>query len=420
VTLIRSWVRASAPLTTRSPLGGRGTRSPREKYVVYIVTDPMSLVLLRGQLEWMEVNGFRVSVITSPGGGFGGCIEPRNRLQIPMTREIAPLRDLRSVVLLTLALRRERPLIVNASTPKAALLGLLAATAARVPARVYVLRGLRLETEAALRKWILRLAEHLCCALAHRVLAVSPSLRAAYLEAGYSRWASKIRVIARGSSNGVDTERFRPAVSDDERRQCRVRLALPEVGPVVGYAGRLTEDKGVADLVRSYRRIRECEPSCRLLLIGPDEMKTAEGRHDLDELLTLAGVSYLGPVDDTAPYLRAIDVVMCPSYREGFSNAALEASASGVPIVGYDSTGVRDAIDHGVTGTLVPRGDLESLADAVVAYLRDPDLRRRHGAAGREMAETQFCPTTIWKALAAVYDEVAGSSCRSEPLPSSW
>jgi glycosyltransferase involved in cell wall biosynthesis len=325
-----------------------------------------------------------------------------------MSREASPLRDLVSWVRLVRLFRRLRPDLVAAGTPKAGLLGLLAARVVGVPARVYTLRGLRLETARGAKRRLLRRAERLTAASAHRVLCVSESLRRRAVELGVVAEAKAV-VPGAGSSNGVDVARFRAAAEDREGvRSLRARLGLPEGAPVVGFVGRLTRDKGIAELLEAFDRLSRELPEARLLLLGDFESGDPVPRALADRLRADPRVVLPGFVRDTAPYYPLMDVLAFPSHREGFPNAPLEAAATEVPTVGFGVTGTVDAVADGETGRIVPPGDVAALAAALAAYLRDEELRRRHGRAARERAERRFRRETVWRAWAAEYRRLLG------------
>ena len=103
-----------------------------------------------------------------------------------------------------------------------------------------------------------------------------------------------------------------------------------------------------------------------------------------------------------------------PSFREGFPNVPLEAAASAVPVAGYAATGTVDAVAHGTTGTLVPVGDRRALADALIRYLEDDELRRRHGEAGRARAEAHFERKIVWNAWLDEYRRLLPSGAEVE------
>lgn len=370
-------------------------------HLVVLVTHPMTArLLLAGQLRHLSESGFRVTLVTSPGPDLDGLVE-REGVEVrmlPMERELSPLRDILACTRLVRLFRRLRPDLVNAGTPKAGLLGMLAARIAGVPVRIYTLRGLRLETARGVKRRLLARSERLACASAHRVLCVSESLRRRAVDLGLVDEA-KTAVPGAGSSNGVDGERFQAAAADRESlRTLRAELGLPSEAPVIGFVGRFTRDKGIAELAEAFDRISRELPEARLLLLGDFEHGDPVPRELADRLRRDPRVVLPGFVQDTAPYYPLMDVLALPSHREGFPNAPLEAAAAGVPTVGLRATGVVDAVVAGETGTLVPVGDSAGLAGALLRYLQDPDLRRRHGEAARERVKAEFRREVVWEA----------------------
>ena len=373
--------------------------------ITYVVTSALTAIhLLSGQLRYLRSRGLEIALICAPEEGLssftdreGVELEP-----VPLRREISPFRDLASLGALLRRLRNLRPDCVNASTPKAALLALLAARALKIPVRIYTVRGLRLETTHGPKRWLLRAAEKTTLRCATHVICVSSSLRERLVELQLAP-ADKLHVLGSGSSNGVDHLRFSCPPTDETILALRQDLGLQESDNVVGFVGRLTRDKGVGDLVAAFDLIRQSNPSCKLLVIGDLE----EGDSLSAELRSrLAGDSRIvlqSWADNIEEYYPLMDVLAFPSYREGFPNAPLEAACAQVPAVGYRVTGTEDALVDGVTGRLVDRGDINGLATSIGRYLDEPDLRRLHGEHARQRVIEEFRRETVWKGLLDEY-----------------
>lgn len=374
----------------------------RRPTIVLGVTVDLSLRLMSGFPAYLTEKGWDVHVICSPGprldalAATGITVHP-----LPMHRDPAPLADLRSLIAWVRVLRRIRPDVVSVGTPKAGLLGSVAAKVVRVPGRVYLLRGLRLETTTGLARQVLAVLERVSISSARRTVAVSRSLvaRAVQLRLG---GPDRFVVLGDGSSNGVDVDAIeRVSADEDQRAALRGQLALDGERPVVGFVGRLTEDKGVAVLAEALRLLQHRRVAVQLLLVGAAE--TEDG-----PALDVPGipVARTGFVPNPERYYSLMDVLCLPTFREGFPNVVLEAAAGGVPTVTTDATGAVDSVVDGETGLVVPVRDAVALADALARLVADAELRRRFGAAARERARARFDRSLVWAAQEEFYREM--------------
>lgn len=383
---------------------GRGLR------LLVAVTDPMSLLFLRGQLSAARAAGFDVTVLSGPGdlARRVALAEGVRHVPVAMARGMDPVHDAAALVELVRLLRSMRPHIVDASTPKAGLLLMLAAAITRVPCRIHTLRGLRFETMTGPGRRVLMATTRLTCALAHRVLCVSPSLRSRAIELGLVP-AHKAVVLGMGS--GLDLARFTatPAIRD-RAAALRRELGIAADAPVLGFVGRIARDKGFVELSAAWQALRERYPGLHWVIAGPLDPTDAIPVHIGAELDTHPRVHRLGHVDDVTPVYAMMDVLALPTYREGFGNVLIEAAALGIPAVASRVTGCVDAVDDGVTGTLVPARNVDALVAAIAAYVDNPELRQAHGRAGRARAERLFRQEDLWARTQRTYLELAAQA----------
>jgi glycosyltransferase involved in cell wall biosynthesis len=380
--------------------GARDPATQVQPHIVVGITDPVTCLNLTGRLRALREAGFRVTLISSPGVllELTAAREGVASIALPMKRAIAPLADLVSLVRLWRLLCRLRPDLTEFSTPKAGLLGNLAAKLAGVPSRIYMLRGLKLESCTGIKRRILLLAERLASACAQVVLCNSESLRTQAEALGVAG-PGKLKLLGDGSSNGVNMERFSPGASD-----VRERLGLPPIARLVGFVGRLTRDKGVPELIEAFVTILRGDPNAHLLLVGWfDASEDALDYHSRACIKNHPRIHCTGFVHDPAPYYRAMDLLVLPTWREGFPNVVLEAAATGIPVITTLCTGSRDSVVPEVTGLLIPPGYPEAISEAVLGLLRDSPKRRRMGKAAREWVQEHYLNEHVLGRTSAYY-----------------
>lgn len=379
----------------------RRNTSSQPALLVYLITNEISSTLTRGQLGYLVARGFDVTVGTGVNrkGSRHGFDEGVTVVVLPFEREPAPLADLKALWATMSLLRSARPSLVNASTPKAGLIGMVAAFVLRVPVRVYVVRGLRFETATGRRRRLLRLTERLAMRCATQVVFNSPSLRRVAENEGLIRWGRGL-VVGSGSGNGVGVERF---TNLPDRHEARRRLRVPLDSYVVGFVGRFTRDKGIDDLVHILMNELSSAQSVHLLLVGGFEDGDPVDRVTRDAIGSDRRIITVPWLEQPGIAYRAMDVLAFPSRREGLPNVPLEAQLCGIPVVGYSATGTVDAVRHGTTGWLVPVDDCRGLAESLEALRADPARRSAMGDAGARWVRENFDQREFWAELGGLY-----------------
>lgn len=380
--------------------GGHGA-----KKIVIAVTAARSLGLLNGFPQMLTTNGWSVWIVSSaPGAAEAHLVdalpEGVEHVVVPMERSPSVARDCRSLIQWVRVLRKQRPDVVMAGTPKAGLLGMVAAKLTRVPVRIYQVRGLRLETVTGFRWRVLWALERLASSFATSILAISASLADRMAELGIAS-REKIDVLGSGSSNGVDLSCFGTASASSVAAR-RQQLAIAHDRPVVGFVGRITPDKGIEDLIAAGRILHDRGVVFQLVVIGGmDGQNSATALMETVVAERIPWVHFLGRQSALHEVYPSFTVLCLPTKREGFGNVVIEAAACGVPAVVTRATGAVDAVQESVTGLVVPIGDPDALAGALQTVLENDEYADELGAAARRRTTREFERSRVQSLVAA-------------------
>ena len=364
----------------------------RARHVVHLTTTDMSLELLLGpQLTSFVEAGWQVTAMSAPGP-FVPAIEARGVTFVGLehsTRSMAIGSDLRAMREVHQLFRRLRPDVVHTHNPKPGVYGRIAARLARVPAVVNTVHGLYAQpTDPLRRRGPVYALERLAATCSDAELVQNPEDLATLRRLRIP--AAKLTLLG----NGVDLTRFGPAAPGDDRRtRLRHELGIDEDSVVVGVVGRLVAEKGYREVFEAARLVRDThhDEAITFVVVGPHEPDKADALDDLAVARARnEGIVMCGHRDDVEDLYQAMDVYVLASYREGFPRSAMEAAASGLPIIATDIRGCRQVVDHDRTGLLVPVRDARALADAVGRLATDPALRARMRDAALAKARAEF------------------------------
>jgi glycosyltransferase involved in cell wall biosynthesis len=307
-------------------------------------------------------------------------------IDVPIARQPAPLADFRASRLLQSIFRANEFDAVVSVTPKAGFLGMTAARIAGVPVRAHWFTGQVWASRKGLARSVLRRIDGITAASATHLLSDSKSQRT-FLEREGVADPGVITVIGDGSISGVDPHKFRPDA--DARLQVRDSLGIPGDAFVFVFLGRLARDKGIRELAEAFRMVADFVPDAHLLVVGPDEGE--ESARTLHRCRLVANrVHLMGMTQHPESQLAASDLLVLPSYREGFGTTVLEAAACGIPAIASNIYGLSDAVVDGLTGVLVPPRDPEALATKMLALAKDRIEVGRLGFAARARALERF------------------------------
>lgn len=372
-----------------------------------ITTVPVSLkILLKGQLKFMAQNGYEVMGVSSPGEILDGVRQDEGieTVAIEMTRTISPFKDLKALVQLIQLFRKEKPQIVHTHTPKAGLLGMMAAKIVGVPHRLHTVAGMPLTVATGAKRQLLNQMEKLTYACATKVYPNSYGLKKIILEEKFTS-PQKLKVIGKGSSNGIDTSHFDPdLVSEEIRSALRDKWNIKENDFVFVFMGRIVKDKGINELVQAFVHLKPETLNLKLLLVGALESELDPLKAEtLREIENNPHIISVGFQKDVRPYFAIADTLVFPSYREGFPNVVMQAASMQLNCIVSDINGCNEIIQNGENGWIVPAQNIERLQERMQWCLQNREESKKMGLKNRNIMQTDYERTFVWSELLKEY-----------------
>ncbi|MCF4102678.1 glycosyltransferase family 4 protein [Gillisia sp. M10.2A] len=377
--------------------------------LVRITTIPLSLEkLLEGQLTFMN-QYYEVVAVSAERDRLikYGIDNNVATFHVELTRAITPLVDLKAVWKLYKYLKKETPLIVHTHTPKAGIIGMLAAKLAGVPIRLHTVAGLPLLETKGIKRRILNSVETITYSLATKVYPNSKGLEQIILAEKFAS-ISKLKVLGRGSSNGIDTSYFNPQLySEAFKSNFKSSIGINANNFVFVYVGRLVSEKGINELIAAFNELNEKEPNLSLLLVGPFENELdplePETLSLIDQHPEIFSVGYQA---DVRPYFAISNALAFPSYREGFPNVVMQAGAMNLPSIVTDINGCNEIITNNFNGLIIPVKNKNSLYEAMYNMLMDSKLLEIMKGNSRKLIVANYEREEFWKILLEEYREL--------------
>ncbi|MCF6168474.1 glycosyltransferase family 4 protein [Lutibacter sp.] len=391
--------------------------------LIRITTVAMSLdKLIEGQLAFMNAN-YEVVGVSSGGETLERVAVKEGIRVIPveMSRKITPFKDVKSVWELYQLFKKEKPFIVHTHTPKAGIIGMLAAKFANVPIRLHTVAGLPLLEATGFKRKILNTVEKLTYSCATKIYPNSKGLKEIILKEHFTK-SDKLKVIANGSSNGIDTTYFNPNnFSNTQKASLRQKLKIQENDFVFIFVGRLVTDKGINELVAAFKKLRanshpELFEGCysklktqnsKLVLVGPLETNLDPlYSSTLHEIRNNKNIISVGYQQDVRPYFAISNCLVFPSYREGFPNVVLQAGAMGLPSIVTNINGCNEIIEDNKNGWIIPVKKEEAILKAMRNCLVDEVRFNTAKSNARQLIVDRYEQKMVWGATLVAYREL--------------
>lgn len=377
--------------------------------IAHITTIDFSLRhLLLNQLLHLKDRGFDVTGISSSGPD----VELLERhgirhIAVPMACGMTPLRDLASLYRLYSVLKKEKFDLVHTHNPKPGLLGQIAARMAGIPYVINTLHGFYFHDQMPLPQRRLYITlEKIAGRCSDAILSQNFEDVRTALDEGVCL-ADQITYLG----NGIDLDYFNPNnVRPESLDALRGEFGVPKESLVVGFVGRLVEEKGIRELLDAAWCAKRNDIDVRFLFIGPLETEKKNSltpaiakKYDVEEICIFTGLRY-----DMPELYALMDLFVLPSYREGFPPSPMEAAAMGVPVIVSDIRGCREAVVDGENGVLVPARSSARLATALLDLLDNPAERKRLSNNARRIAEERYDELIVFDRISDEYNRLTG------------
>ena len=362
--------------------------------------------LLPGQMHFMASHGFDVLMISADGKELPAVIEKEQcrHMIVPMTRKITPIQDLKCLFQLIRIFKKEKPDIVHTHTPKAGLLGMLAAKYCGIKVRIHTVAGLPLMVEKGFKYQLLKFIEKLTYGAASQVWPNSNSLMQFIIKNKLCK-ISKLTIIAKGSTNGINLNRFnKESLEENTIGAIKTQLNYSTEHIYLLCIGRLVVDKGITELVDVFTALQKTNEQLVLILAGEFENTLdplpAETLH---EIRNNPAIIHINWTDQVEYYMHLANFFVFPSHREGFPNVLLQAGAMGLPVICSHITGNIDIVTNNETGLIFESGNAQQMHKLIAYALLHPQHMQTMAKKLQQEIQENYRQENIWKKMLEAY-----------------
>ena len=368
-------------------------------------TVPISLdILLKGQLQFLNEQ-YEVIAVSGEGQNLHNVRE-REGVQtrsISIERNISPFKDLLSLFKLYKLFKKEKPQIVHSITPKAGLLSMTAAYFAGVPIRIHTFTGLIFPTKTGVMQKILILMDMILCRFATAIYPEGEGVKTDLIQFKITK--KPLKILANGNVNGIDISHFSAdKVTESQISNLRNELGLLKTDFVFIFIGRLVGDKGINEAVQAFKHFKQDD--VKFLLVGPFEVNDVLEPETLEEIDSNKNIITAGFQEDVRPYFAISDVLVFPSYREGFPNVVIQAGAMDLPSIVTDINGSREIIVDGKNGIIIPVKNRQALFNAMERLYHDRTFCATLKENARPLIVSRYEQSIVWNALLSEYEQL--------------
>ena len=379
-----------------------------------------ALTTISKTMDWFIVdsmrnlskNGYDITLISNmeeefinKNSDFAKCIN------LPMTRGVSIKNLIKTIRSLKKIFKREKFDIIYYTTPNASMYAAIAGKSTGIKLRIYNQCGLRYVSFKGVKRRIFKWIEKLTCKKSTHVRSQSPmNMEYAINEGLCSK--EKISVVGIGGTIGVDLKECDSFDHVDAKSSLREKYCIPQDAFVYGYVGRINKDKGINELIQAFHQVAEKKEKTYLVMVGmkddanpitPQNMKIAE---EHERIIMTGNV----PKEEVYSHMAVFDVLVHPTYREGFGKVLQEAMGMNLPIITTNVPGPSEVVNQGECGLLVEVQNVEDLTQKMIEIYEDDALRVGLSQKGRERAEKYFDRPIMLNNILEDMNRIAGES----------